>query len=590
MVGKAASFTMDDAVALSKNVPVDTGRPFTLASWVRPVGERIEIIHVLGKMENGRGFELLTEESYHIPDLKRGARLHFNMVSGPGNALRVRTREPLVYGTWTHLGLLWDGKALQLSVNGKPAELDILENTLNGPVANGAPLEIRGFRGGLDDLRIYTRTLSEQELSQLAIHGPAALLAQIAPAQRSNEEKARLREYYLTHVAAEPYRSEHVQLKKLERRLEAMERAVPNTMVMQEMNTPRETFVLARGDYRNKTEKVSAAVPSSLPPLPKDAPANRLGLAKWLVDETNPLTARVIVNRFWQMYFGIGIVKTSEDFGSQGEAPSHPELLDWLATEFVRSKWDVKAMQRMIVLSATYRQNSKVTPQMHERDPENRLLARMSRFRLPAEFVRDNALAVSGLLNEEIGGRSVYPYQPAGLWEEMAFHGTFSAQTYSPSKGQDLYRRSMYTFWKRTVPPASMVTFDAPDREKCASRRPVTNTPLQALALLNEPTYVEAARRLAEGMIREAGSKPEARIEYAYRRVLARKPAPREVAVLRDAASRQYSIYSSNPAKAEKLVKTGDSAPDAHLKPAEVAAWTNVATMILSLDEAITKE
>ena len=231
--------------------------------------------------------------------------------------------------------------------------------------------------------------------------------------------------------------------------------------------------------------------------------ANRLTLAKWLVDPGNPLTARVAVNHYWQMYFGVGIVKTAEDFGSQGDPPSNQQLLDWLATEFMRTKWDVKAMQRLIVTSAAYRQVSKVSPEMLEKDPENRLLARGPRFRLPAEMVRDNALAVSGLMNEKIGGPSVFPYQPKGLWEEMAFGGDFSAQTYVQSHGKDLYRRSMYTFWKRTVPPPELNTFDAPDREKCTARRGTTNTPLQALVLMNDPTYIEASRALAERDLRE---------------------------------------------------------------------------------------
>ena len=256
--------------------------------------------------------------------------------------------------------------------------------------------------------------------------------------------------------------------------------------------------MLARGDYRNQTEKVQPGVPAMLPPLPSRA-RRSIGstLAKWLVQPGHPLTSRVAVNRFWQMYFGHGIVKTQEDFGVQGEPPVHPELLDWLATEFVRTGWDMKAMQRLIVTSATYRQSSRVTPALLEKDPENRLLARGPRFRLPAEMIRDTALAVSGLLNDEIGGPSVLPYQPTGLWEELAFGDGFSAQTYEQSHGKDLYRRGMYTFWKRTAPPASLATFDAPDREKCTGRRALTNTPLQALVLLNDPTYVEAARALA---------------------------------------------------------------------------------------------
>ena len=296
------------------------------------------------------------------------------------------------------------------------------------------------------------------------------------------------------------------------------------------------------------------------------------------------------VNRFWQMFFGTGIVRTSEDFGSQGEAPSHPELLDWLATEFMRNGWNIKAMQRLIVTSATYRQSSRVTPELLERDPENRLLARMSRFRLPAEVVRDNALAISGLLTDKIGGRSVYPYQPKGLWEEMAYGDVHTAQHYLPSHGEDLYRRSLYTVWKRTVPPASLSTFDAPDREKCTVRRPRTNTPLQALVLLNDPTYIEAARVLAERMIEQGGKTPAARVRRGYLLALAREPAPAETDVLLTIAARQAEEFRAHPEEVRELLTVGERPYDEKLDPAELAAWTTVASTILNLDETITKE
>ncbi len=362
-------------------------------------------------------------------------------------------------------------------------------------------------------------------------------------------------------------------------------------MVMREAAEPRETHILGRGDYRNLGERVTPAVPAVLPPLPKDSPANRLGLARWLVDPTHPLTARVAVNRYWQMYFGMGLVKTSEDFGSQGEAPSHPELLDWLATEFIRTGWDVKAMQRLIVNSAAYRQSSAASPELIEKDPENRLLARGARFRLPAEMVRDNALAAAGLLaDDRIGGPSVYPYQPKGLWEELAFGDVYSSQTYVPSTGKDLYRRSMYTFAKRTAPPASASIFDAPDREKCTARRARTNTPLQGLVLLNDPTYVEAARVLAQRVILQAGRNPAARIDMAFRLATARKPDSRELKILEEIAQQQTAHYRGDKAAAAKLIGVGDSKADPKLDVGELAAWTTVTSTILNLDETITKE
>jgi hypothetical protein len=323
-------------------------------------------------------------------------------------------------------------------------------------------------------------------------------------------------------------------------------------------------------------------------------------LARWLVNPAHPLTARVAVNRLWQMLFGTGIVKTSENFGTQGEWPSHPELLDWLATEFVRpagagsataAAWDVKRMLRLLVTSSTYRQSSRVTPELRERDPENRLLARAPRLRLPAEFVRDQALAVSGLLVGKIGGPSVKPYQPAGLWEEISFGAGFSAQKYEQDKGDALYRRSMYTFWKRTVPPPSLQTFDAPEREFCVVRRSATNTPLQALVLMNDPTYVEASRKFAERILREppAAAAPEDRLAFAFRALLGRAPADVEARVLLELLERQMASFRKNPAATAKLLGVGESKRDERLDPTRLAAWTSVASVLFNLDEAITR-
>jgi len=399
-----------------------------------------------------------------------------------------------------------------------------------------------------------------------------------------------LSDYFLTFAAPPDVRKIYAELKDLKLEKEDLDWTVPNAMVMQEMDVPRETAILGRGDYRNRGEVVTPGVPAVLPAMAKDMPADRLGLAKWLVDPGHPLTARVAVNRYWQMHFGTGLVKTAEDFGSQGDPPSHPALLDWLATEFMRTRWDVKAMQRLMVTSAAYRQSSHVTPDLRERDPENRLLARGPRFRLPAEMVRDNALAASGLLVEKLGGPAVFPYQPKGLWEEIAFGDVYSAQTYTPGHGQDLYRRSMYTFWKRTSPPPGLITFDAPDREKCTARRTVTNTPLQALVLLNDPTYVEAARVLAERMMNEGGADPARRIRYAFRLATAREPDAKEVQVLREIERAELAQYRRNKEAAAKLIGVGESKVDPKLDASELAAWTTVASTILNLDETITRE
>jgi hypothetical protein len=288
------------------------------------------------------------------------------------------------------------------------------------------------------------------------------------------------------------------------------------------------------------------------------------------------------------MYFGIGLVKTAEDFGSQGEAPSHPELLDWLATEFVRSGWDARGLNRLIVTSAAYRQSSKTTPALVERDPENRLFAHGPRFRMPAEMVRDNALAASGLLNRTVGGPSVYPYQPKGVWEEISYGDVYSAQAYEQSAGEDLYRRSMYSFWKRTAPPPAMATFDAPDREKCIARRARTNTPLQALVVMNDPTFIEASRVLAEKAL--ASPSAAARIDFITRRTLARSATAAETAALSKLAASQLAHYRRNPKDAAALLSVGASKPDAKRSQAEIAAWTTVASAVFNLDEALTKE
>ena len=327
-------------------------------------------------------------------------------------------------------------------------------------------------------------------------------------------------------------------------------------------------------------------VPAILPPWPKDAPKNRLGLAKWLLDPCHPLTARVTVNRFWQQYFGTGIVKTVEDFGLQGEHPSHPDLLDWLATEFVRSGWDVKHLQRLIVTSATYRQSCRVTPELLARDPENRLLARGPRFRVDAEQLRDTALFVSGLLVEKEGGHSVKPWQPSGLWEAVSYN---NSQKYVPDAGESQYRRSLYIYWKRQSPPPNMLIFDAPTREYCVVRRPRTNTPLQALTLLNDPQFVEASRAFAQRIMTEAADDPQKRIIYAFRLATARTPGADEIKVLLDVYQQQLAEYRKDKSAAEKLLGVGGFKARPDLDNSELAAWTAIASMILNLDETVTK-
>jgi hypothetical protein len=567
--------------------PAELSGPFTLAFWMRFNQPKEGTI-----LRKPGAIEVWHEKPVAIPRLRRAARIHIDL--GNGTA-RYRTKEALIFGELKHLTIVQDA-GIKLFVDGKPFALDLLASGPISQMQSAEPIEIGAkpsnrerFKGQMDDLRLYSRVISEAEIAQLAIHQPVPPLLSIPKEKRTKPQKDALRDYFLAHQSPAEMREAYLDLKQLRAAKVELDEEIPTTMVMGEAEKPRDTFILARGDYRNAKDKVTPAVPSVLPPLPANSKVDRLALAKWLVDPSHPLTARVAVNRYWQMYFGLGLVKTSEDFGSQGEPPSHPELLDWLADEFVKSGWDVKAMQRLIVTSATYRQSSKVTPDLLERDPQNRLLARMSRYRLPAETVRDNALAIAGLLNPEIGGKSVYPYQPPGLWEELAYGDRFSAQTYTPSHGKDLYRRSMYWFWKRTVPPATLATFDAPDREKCTSRRAVTNTPLQALILLNDPTYLEAARALASQAILSSTDFGK-RISTAFRAATGRAPNPRETRLLKDLITRQMEIYGKDTQAAEDLLKAGESPWDKRLKPVELAAWTTVASAILNMDEVITKE
>lgn len=361
-------------------------------------------------------------------------------------------------------------------------------------------------------------------------------------------------------------------------------KAIPRVMVMEDRPEPRESFLLVRGSYEKPGEKVSPDVPGALPPLASDPPRNRLGLARWLVSAENPLTARVTVNRAWQMFFGTGLVKTSEDFGIQGERPSHPELLDWLASEFVRTGWDVKALHRLVVTSATYRQSSRVPDKLAALDPQNRLLARGPRFRMPAWMIRDQALAASGLLVANTGGPSVKPYQPPGVWEEA----TFGLKRYQQDQGEALYRRSLYTFWRRIIGPTEF--FDSPARQTCVVKPTRTNTPLHALTTLNDVTFVEAARVLAERVLKGPTPKDVDRLAHAFRLVLGRRPNSEEIQVLLGALARTRSEFAADPESAMRYLANGESARDESIDAIEHAALAAVCSTILNLDEALTKE
>jgi hypothetical protein len=406
--------------------------------------------------------------------------------------------------------------------------------------------------------------------------------------------KDRLLAYYLQTVCEEtkPAFAELLAEKqRLSDERKRLDESVPSTFIFRDLPTPRESLVMIRGNYDQPGEKVEPGVPAIFPAITKTAPetpATRLDLARWIVAPENPLTARVTVNRFWQQLFGTGIVKTSYDFGSQGEVPSHPELLDWLARHFQETSWNVKDLMRLMVCSRTFKQDAYWTAQSRQIDPENRLYARGPRFRLDAEQLRDNALFVSGLIELNMGGKGVRPYQPDNIWEPVGFAGS-NTQNYRRDSGSALYRRSIYTFYKRTAPPPFMINFDAPNREQTCSMRERSNTPLQALQLMNDVQHVEAARSLAQRMLREGGQTLSERIEFAYQIVLSRSPRLKEVHVVERQWQAHQTRYGQDIEAAQKLISSGESKPDEGLDPGELAAATLVANMILNLDETVTR-
>jgi mono/diheme cytochrome c family protein len=442
----------------------------------------------------------------------------------------------------------------------------------------------------------FGRTLTPRRFEFLAMCGrdedstlPQTIMKIIRKPQEeyTSEERGAIREYYAKYSDEEaPAR---MACANLEERLRVLTSEFP-TMVMAEAEAPRVTHLLHRGDYAQPGDTVTPGVPECLPPLPPDAPANRLGLAQWITMPTHPLTARVAVNRIWQQFFGTGIVSTPADFGTQGAYPSHPELLDWLAGDFVDSQWDIKRLVRQIVTSATYRQSSQSDTASLEMDPGNRLLGRGPRFRLPAELIRDNALAISGLLVPRVGGPSVNPYAPGDLWREISHFGSTgaTAQSFVQDHGEKLYRRSIYSYWKRTSPPPSMTAFDAPSREVCSVSRPTTITPLQTLVLLNDTQFVEAARHFAQRIMRQSEHDSE-RIAWAFVAALARPPSDMEMSLVLESLQRERTRYAQSPAAAGDFLEVGESAFDSDLNPVELAAWGQIATLLLNLSETITR-
>jgi mono/diheme cytochrome c family protein len=577
-LGDAAGFERTDA--------------FSYGAWVRTTSGSGTPISRMDDKQAHRGWDLfITNDQLMVHIISKWTE----------NALKVVLKNKIKRNEWTHLFVTYDGSSkasgLKVYVNGKPERFDVERDTLSDTIKTKASLKI-GTRtpgnplvGQVDDVRIYSRRLADTEVAALAGADPLAAVAPVlalAPERRTKQQNDALRQFYLENLDV-AYRKIGKEIDTLRAEAKKVEESFPTTLVSQESAQPKPAYVLKRGEYDQRGEQVSRTTPAFLPPLPAKAIPSRLDFARWLVSPGHPLTARVAVNRFWQQCFGTGLVKTAEDFGSQGEPPSHPELLDWLAVQFTNDGWDVKQLMKRIVMSATYRQSSRVTRERLAKDPANRLLSRGPRFRLDAEMLRDQALAVSGLLVEKVGGPSVKPPQPRGLWEAVGYVTSNTAK-FTPDSGCDkVHRRSLYTFWKRTAPPPQMTSFDAPSREACRVRRERTNTPLQALLLLNEKQYVECARALAEKAMREGGAKPEDRIAYLFRLATARNPDRKEQAELLANYRDNLTVYGGDTQAAKELISVGESTPDARLNPSELAAWTMVANLILNLDEVINK-
>lgn len=519
-------------------------------------------------------------------------------------AHRITTKAVIEPKKWHHVMVTYDSQKttteqVKMYLDGALVAADTSPNTVGDDFTTQQPLRLgMRSRGGqlsgatvaIQDFRIYDRVLADSEIQALADlvkFVPLELAATTPLEQLSQPQRNALKTYYLrTHD--QPYLTLQKELAEMEHEVNEMRKRGSITLVMDDRKD-QEAFahILTRGDYRQKAEKVIPAVPEVLPSIEEGVRPDRLALANWLVSPENPLPARVTVNRMWYYFFGIGLVETTEDFGIMGARPSHPQLLDWLAVEFMESGWDMQHLIRLIVSSATYQQSGRSTPEQLEKDPDNRYLSRGPRYRLDAEQIRDLALNASGLLVKKFGGPSVKPYHPKGVWSAVAMDQS-NTRFYKEDTGDSLYRRSLYTFWKRTAPPASMAIFDAPSRESFCVRRGLTNTPLQAFVLMNDPQFVEASRHLAQRALM-AESEFTERVNFIYEALLARKATPKELAILQESLQPIEAGFHEAPARATELLSVGASKPEPTLNPSEFAAWTVLASQVLNLDETITK-
>ncbi len=580
-----------EALEVAEAGDFDIHQPYTAAAWVKLAapGQTGSVIARMDDQHEFRGWDLWIE----------GGRVGAHLINRwEQNAMKVLAKEPLKPGVWNHLMVVYDGSGkaagLKIFVNGVEQPTQVMANRLSQTTRTKVPLKIaqRNSTSRLDgaliqEVRIYGRALSTAEAVQLGLAGRAAFLLSKPADKRGKQEIDDLYHWYVTAVD-KPTQELNSHIASLEQEEAAIRGRGTIAQVMQERPEEPTAYVLFRGDYDKRRDQVKPGTPSMLPPMPADLPHNRLGLAKWLVRPENPLMARVTVNRFWQELFGTGIVRTAQDFGTTGEMPSNQELLDWLAVEFRESGWDMKRLFRLLVTSAAYRQSATLTPEKLERDEQNRLLSRGPRFRMDAEMIRDYALATSGLLSSKIGGPSVRPYQPPNLWEIVGMPGS-DTRNYVQDHGESLYRRSVYTFWKRMAPPASLDAFNAPNRETCTVRRERTNTPLQALVTLNDTQFVEAARALAQRTLKDGGTTTDARLDFIARRLLARPLRAEELPVVKASLAELSSHYQGDPADAKKLLAVGESPADPSLDAPTLAAWTMVCNELMNLDEVLDK-
>jgi hypothetical protein len=570
----------------------DKDQAFSFGAWVRFPKKAVTgaILARMDDQHDFRGWDLWVENG----------RVGTHIIhKWPVDALKVVSQNPVKAGQWHHVFVTYDGSAKVAGVkiyvdgvlqDGRNVEADSLKNTTRTQV----PLKLAQRHTmspvtdlPIEDLRLYARSLSALEVERLARGTRAAWLTTKPADKRSAAETNELFDWWLVALDAK-YQRLAARLDQLRGEETAIKARGTIAHVMQERPAEPIAYMLFRGEYDKRRDPVKPDTPGVLPPMPAELPRNRTGFARWLLRPDHPLTARVTVNRFWQEVFGTGIVRTSGDFGTTGEAPCHPDLLDWLAVEFRESGWDVKRFFKLLVTSAAYRQAALTTPAKLDRDPQNRLLARGPRYRMDAEMIRDYALAASGLLVEKLGGPSVKPYQPEGVWEAVAMIGS-NTRDYRRDGGAALYRRSLYTFWKRSAPPASMEILNAPSRETCAVRRERTNTPLQALVTLNDPQFVEAARHLAQTALQEGGAATESRLDFLARRLMARPLRAEETRLARAAAADLLAYYQAHADDARKLIAVGESKADPALDPPTLAAWTMVVNELMNLDEVLNK-